>query len=205
MVLGLVFVVVPLVEIFLIVKVAGLVGVVPALLLLIFCSAGGAWLCKREGTAAFRRVRASLSEGRMPTTEVIDAFVIMAAGALLLVPGFLTDLVGVVLLLPPTRSVVRRLVADGFRWGVARRVRLAGVRLGGDGAGTAAAAAAAAARRAYRRPSEPSEPSARPSSPRPGPSGPSGTQRRPGDPDIIDVDGEEIDLFGTRGELGPPT
>ena len=195
-VLGLIFVVVPIIEIFLIVQVAGALGVIPALLLLIFCSAAGAWLVKREGTAAFRRVQASLVAGRMPTTEVIDAFVVMAAGALLLVPGFLTDFIGLVLLLPPTRSVVRGGVTDLFHWTVARRVRLAGIRLGGDPAAAAAAAAAAGARRSYRRPTEPGAPGADQASRRP--------PRRPGDPDVIDVDGEEVDLFGTRGELGPP-
>lgn len=103
--------VVPIVELAIIVRVARVIDVGPTLLLLIGISLLGAMLLKREGLAAWRRVQATMAEGRVPTTELADGALILFGGALLLTPGFLTDAVGFLCVLPPTRATMR----GGFR------------------------------------------------------------------------------------------
>lgn len=109
------FVVVPLVEIYLVVQVAGVIGGLATLLLLIALSAFGVWLVKRVGIGMWRNTQAALERGDMPGRELVDGLLLLAAGTLLVVPGFLTAAVGLLLLVPPVRALVRnRLVA---RWG----------------------------------------------------------------------------------------
>jgi UPF0716 protein FxsA len=108
-VLVLAFVLVPLAELAVIIAVGDLLGLLPTLLLLLGISVAGAWLAKREGLAAWRRFQLALAEGRVPTAEVADGAMVLLAGALLLTPGFLTDVVAVLLLLAPVRAWLRRL------------------------------------------------------------------------------------------------
>jgi UPF0716 protein FxsA len=108
-ILAVAFVLVPLAELAVLIAVGDWIGLVPTLVLLLVVSLTGAWLAKREGLAAWRRFQQALAEGRMPTVEVADGAMILLAGALLLTPGFLSDVVGVLLLLPPTRAMARRL------------------------------------------------------------------------------------------------
>jgi UPF0716 protein FxsA len=108
-ILAVAFIVVPLAELAVILAVGDLLGLVPTLVLLLVVSVAGAWLAKREGLAAWRRFQLALAQGRVPTVEVADGAMILLAGALLLTPGFLTDVVGILLLLPPTRAMARRL------------------------------------------------------------------------------------------------
>jgi UPF0716 protein FxsA len=108
-ILAVAFIVVPLAELAVILAVGDLLGLVPTLVLLLVVSVAGAWLAKREGLAAWRRFQLALTQGRVPTVEVADGAMILLAGALLLTPGFLTDVVGILLLLPPTRAMARRL------------------------------------------------------------------------------------------------
>ena len=128
-ILAIAFIVVPLAELAVIIAVGDLIGLLPTLLLLLVVSAAGAWLSKREGLAAWRRFQLALAEGRVPTVEVADGAMILLAGALLLTPGFLTDVVGVLLLLPPTRATARRLAPRL----AARRTRRRGRRVVVDG------------------------------------------------------------------------
>jgi UPF0716 protein FxsA len=109
-ILVLAFIVVPLAELAVIIAVGNVIGLVPTLVLLLGISIVGAWLAKREGLAAWRRFQLAVAEGRVPTTEVADGAMVLLAGALLLTPGFLTDVAGVLLLLPPTRAAARRLL-----------------------------------------------------------------------------------------------
>ncbi len=106
-VLLLVFLVVPIVELAVIVQVGQSIGTLPTIGLLIVMSVVGAWLMKREGLGVLRRAQRQVRSGRVPTREVADGFLIVFGGALMLTPGFLSDLVGVALLLPPVRAVVR--------------------------------------------------------------------------------------------------
>ena len=106
-VLALLFVVLPFVELYVIVQVAHVMGVLPTLAILLLVSIGGAWLVKREGFSVIRRAQARMNEGRVPGRELIDGMLILFAGVLLLTPGFITDGVGILLLLPPVRAAVR--------------------------------------------------------------------------------------------------
>ena len=103
------FILVPLAELAVLIAVGDVIGLLPTLALLLVVSVAGAWLAKREGLAAWRRFQLALANGRVPTVEVADGAMILLAGALLLTPGFLTDVVGILLLLPPTRALARRL------------------------------------------------------------------------------------------------
>ena len=109
--LVLLFVVVPIVEIFVIIQVGGAIGVLPTIALLIADSVLGSMLMRSQGRVVWRRFNAALAEARIPHREVLDGALVIFGGALLLTPGFVTDILGIVLLLPPTRALVRGVVA----------------------------------------------------------------------------------------------
>ena len=111
-VLALVFLIVPFLELFVLLQIGQTIGALPTVALLIVVSVIGGWLVKREGIAVFRRAQQQLHNGQVPSTELIDGVLILFAGALLISPGFLTDVVGVVLLLPPVRVALRGLAAN---------------------------------------------------------------------------------------------
>ncbi len=102
------FLLVPLAEIWLILQVGQVVGPWWTVLLLLADSALGAWLVRREGRRAWQALRAALATGTFPSRQLADAALVLAGGALLLTPGFLTDLVGFAAVLPLTRPAVRR-------------------------------------------------------------------------------------------------
>jgi len=116
--------VVPIAELWVILQVSDRVGVLSTIGLLILVSILGGWLLKQQGAAMWRRLQATLRRGEMPTVEAIDGALILFGGALLLTPGFLTDLVGLALIFPPTRASLRgafrRFVkkSAGRRWQV---------------------------------------------------------------------------------------
>ncbi len=114
-VLVLLFLVVPLVELYLIIQVGGAIGALNTVILLVVMGVAGGWLMKREGLGALQRVQAQLGQGRVPGTEVVDGFLILFGGALMLTPGFLTDVLGLSLLVPPVRALVRRTLARRFQ------------------------------------------------------------------------------------------
>lgn len=115
----------PVAEIWLLIHLAGLVGW-PVLGVALLLSAGiGVWALRREGGRAWRALNDALRDGRIPTGHVADAVLILVGGVLLILPGFLTDLVAVILLLPATRPAVRKLV--GFV--LAKRVEGGGLDL----------------------------------------------------------------------------
>jgi UPF0716 protein FxsA len=119
-VLVVLFIGVPFAEIYVLLQVGHAIGVVNTLGLLILISVAGAWLAKREGLGVLRRMQRSIDSGRVPGAELVDGFLILLAGALMLSPGFLTDVVAILLLLPPVRAVVRR----ELRRRVARRIEI---------------------------------------------------------------------------------
>jgi UPF0716 protein FxsA len=108
--LVLVFLLVPVVEIYVIIQVGQLIGPFPTLALLIFESLLGAWLLKREGRAAWASLQQAVASGRLPAQELVDAGLVLVGGTLLLAPGFITDVVGFFFILPPTRPLARRLL-----------------------------------------------------------------------------------------------
>lgn len=120
--LFLAFIVLPVLEIYLITQVAGQIGWAAAIVSVIAVSAAGAWLVRREGLGVINRVRTSLQQSRMPTNDLADGAMIFFASALMLTPGFLTDAVGLALLIPPIRALIRPPVIAFFRRRVDLRV-----------------------------------------------------------------------------------
>jgi UPF0716 protein FxsA len=104
----LLFIVVPLVELYVIIQVGQAIGTLPTIGLLLLDSLLGSWLLRAQGRAVWRRFRAALTSGRPPARETIDGALVIVGGTLMLAPGFVTDAFGVLLLLPPTRAIVRR-------------------------------------------------------------------------------------------------
>ena len=104
------FIVVPLVEIYVIIQVGQAIGPWWTILLLILDSILGSWLIRHEGSRAWRALREALDSGRMPARELADGALILIGGTLMLAPGFVTDAFGVLMILPVTRPLFRRLL-----------------------------------------------------------------------------------------------
>jgi UPF0716 protein FxsA len=121
------FIVVPIVELYVIIQVGQLIGVLPTLALLLADALLGSLLLRHPGRGAWRRFNAALAERRFPGREVADGLMIAIGGTLLLTPGFVTDIVGLIFLIPPTRAIVRGLGRAYF----ARRFIVVG--MGGAG------------------------------------------------------------------------
>ena len=109
------FLVVPFVELFVIIQVGRAVGVVDTIAVLVLVSVVGAWLVKREGLSVLRRAQERVDRGAVPGRELVDGVLILFAGALLLTPGFVTDLVAILLLVPPVRAALRSGVVRQLR------------------------------------------------------------------------------------------
>ena len=112
------FVVVPLAELWAILSVGDAIGVLATILILLADSLLGALLLRAQGRSAWRRFVGALQLARVPSREIADGLLIVVGGALLLTPGFITDAVGLVLLVPPSRALVRR----GLERAIARRM-----------------------------------------------------------------------------------
>jgi len=100
----------PVAELFVAIEVARAIGVLETIILLILGWPLGLWALRTQGGAARRRLSVALSERRTPTREVLDGTLILFGGILLMIPGFITDVLGITLLLPPTRALVRPLL-----------------------------------------------------------------------------------------------
>jgi UPF0716 protein FxsA len=101
------FILVPLAELYVILKVGDAIGAIWTILLLAADSVLGSLLLRAQGRSVWRRFNTALAEGKMPHREVIDGVLVIFGGAFLITPGFITDIVGLLLLLPPTRALVR--------------------------------------------------------------------------------------------------
>jgi UPF0716 protein FxsA len=106
------FIVVPLAELYVILKVGDAIGAIWTILLLAADSVLGSILLRTQGRSVWRRFNAALADGKMPHREVIDGVLVVFGGAFLITPGFITDVVGILLLVPPTRAVIRRLLVS---------------------------------------------------------------------------------------------
>ncbi|MGB3543174.1 FxsA family protein [Rubrivirga sp.] len=134
--LFLLFLVVPMVDLALLVSIGGRIGFWPTIAIVVLTAALGSWLAKREGVAAWRRVQTKMTTGGIPGPELIDGLVILVSGTLLLTPGFLTDVVGFLGLLPPSRAVAHRWLRARFEKSILTgrmNVVHSGVVFGGDG------------------------------------------------------------------------
>jgi UPF0716 protein FxsA len=105
------FIALPLAELYVILKVGDAIGAVWTILLLAADSVLGSVLLRAQGRSVWRRFNDALAQGKMPHREVLDGVLVIFGGAFLITPGFITDIVGLLLLLPPTRSVIRSAVA----------------------------------------------------------------------------------------------
>ena len=113
-VLLLLFIVVPIAELAVLIQVGQLIGVWWTIAILIADAVLGSLLARTQGRTAWRRFNEALHSGRPPAREVLDGALVLFGGALLLTPGFLTDVLGVALLLPPSRAVVRAVLVRRF-------------------------------------------------------------------------------------------
>jgi UPF0716 protein FxsA len=134
----------PFVELAVLVQVAGEVGAANTIGLVLLVSLAGVWLAKRAGLGVVARMRRTQAEGELPSRELMDGALILVAAVLLVIPGFVTDVVGILLLLPPVRVGVRTLALQRIR----TSDRFVVVGTGGlGGPGPAGAAGARSARR----------------------------------------------------------
>jgi UPF0716 protein FxsA len=115
MIVLLLLIVWPLAELFVIVEVAESIGILLTLLLLIAGWPLGSWAIRSQGRAVLGRMAAAVGEGRVPTREVLDGALVLIGGLLLMLPGFISDVFGILLLVPLTRMPLRKLLARNFR------------------------------------------------------------------------------------------
>lgn len=115
--LALLFLVVPIAELYVIVQVSQSIGVLNTIGVLILVSIVGAWLAKLAGIGVLRRLQSTVVQGRVPSAELVDGALVLFAGALMITPGFLSDLLAIALLLPPTRAAVRGVILRKIRSG----------------------------------------------------------------------------------------
>ncbi|MDB4538250.1 FxsA family protein, partial [Akkermansiaceae bacterium] len=111
----LLFILVPLAELYLFMTLGARLGFANTIAIIIITAIIGAALTKSQGRIAMAKFQQATSEGRMPHKEALDGLMILLAGAVLLTPGFLTDAVGFLLLVPPVRAVVRNFLAERLK------------------------------------------------------------------------------------------
>ncbi len=162
------FIIVPIIEIWVLIQVGTVIGGWNTIGLMILVSAIGAWLVRREGFGLIARIQERLAAGQVPTKELVDGLLVGMAGALMLTPGFVTDGIGLLCLFPPTRAIIRTALIARYR----DRVKVAGpgAAMGGAAGGFGPGFG--------------------------GPGGPAGGPGRPGGPnfgDVIDVGDVDYD------------
>lgn len=182
LVLAVAFILMGVLEIYVMIQVASVIGAIATVLAIVLCSAVGAWVVKLQGFGASRRIAGAVAEGRMPTSELIDAFLVLLAGTLLLVPGFVSGAFGLLLAVPPIRAGFRAPINSIVQNRVSRRMRVVGTVFDQAGNARGARFGTSGAGMGY---------------------GPGGARRPgPGDSeDIIDLDSEEVFIDEPQGEL----
>ena len=123
--LFLAFTLIPVIEIFLLVQLSASLGPLSAIILVIATGFFGANLAKIQGAQTFIRIRENLNQGIMPGDEVLDAFLILVAGIVLITPGILTDISGILLLIPGTRKGAKEFLKREFN----KRIRNGSIRI----------------------------------------------------------------------------
>jgi len=108
------FLTIPLLEIYLLIKVGGLIGALPTVFMVVFTAVLGAWLLRIQGFATLARVRRTMAQGGIPAIEILEGAVLLMSGALLLTPGFFTDAIGFLCLIPSLRRTVIRWLLGRF-------------------------------------------------------------------------------------------
>jgi len=108
------FTLIPVLELYLLIKIGSVIGGFNTILLVILTGFTGAWLARMEGMNTMMKLRMNLQQGLMPAEELIDAVIIFAAGVVLLTPGLITDIFGLALLWPVTRNKFKRILRKKF-------------------------------------------------------------------------------------------
>lgn len=109
------FIIIPIAELYLLVKTGQYIGALNTVAIVIITGIAGAYLARVQGIHTLYKIRSSLQQGRLPSDELVDALLILIAGLVLLMPGFITDIAGLMLLLPQGRSVVKKLLVRKIR------------------------------------------------------------------------------------------
>lgn len=102
------FTVVPVAELYLLIKVGRLIGPLPTVALVLLVSLAGAWLVRHQGFEILRRIQSDLAQGRLPAAELLDGALVLVGGVLMVTPGFFTDIVGLLFLFPLTRALIKQ-------------------------------------------------------------------------------------------------
>ncbi len=113
-ILFLFFLIVPFIEIYVLLQVGGLIGAFPTIFLVVFTAMLGAWLLRRQGFATWQRFQNSLQQGTIPAYEIIEGPILLVGGALLLTPGFFTDILGFACLIQPLRRKIAQYVIENY-------------------------------------------------------------------------------------------
>ncbi|MEC9332201.1 MAG: FxsA family protein [Verrucomicrobiota bacterium] len=108
------FIIVPLVELYLLFMVGGRVGLPATIILVVLTGAWGAYLAKSQGLSILAKIQTETAAGRVPTAELLDGLLVLIGGVVLLTPGLLTDLVGFLLMVPSFRAIIRNRVKAKF-------------------------------------------------------------------------------------------
>lgn len=108
------FLAIPLMEIYLLIKVGGIIGAFPTIFMVVFTAVLGAWLLRIQGFATLNRVRSTMAQGGIPAMEMMEGAVLLVSGALLLTPGFFTDAIGFFCLVPSFRRTMIRWTLGRF-------------------------------------------------------------------------------------------
>jgi len=108
------FLTVPLLEIYLLIKVGGIIGALPTVFMVVFTAVLGAWLLRIQGFATLARVKRTIAQGGIPAIEILEGAVLLVSGALLLTPGFFTDTIGFLCLIPSLRRTMIRWMLGRF-------------------------------------------------------------------------------------------
>ncbi len=104
--------IIPFVEMYLLMTVGGLIGALPTILLVVLTAVMGAWLLRQQGFATWQRLQSSLAQGQIPAYEMVEGPIILVGGALLLTPGFITDVLGFACLLPQIRRKIAKYIIE---------------------------------------------------------------------------------------------
>ncbi len=113
-ILFLIFLLVPIIEIYFLIEIGEVIGAIPTVFLVVFTAVLGVQLLRFQGLSALQRVQASMARGEMPAVELMEGVVMLVGGALLLTPGFFTDALGFLCLIPPLRQKMIRSVISRF-------------------------------------------------------------------------------------------
>jgi UPF0716 protein FxsA len=116
----------PIAEVFVAIKVAEAIGVLPTVVLLFIAWPAGTWALRSQGRAVRQRLSVAVAEGRPPAREALDGALVLVGGVMLMIPGFITDVIGLAMLFAPTRALLRAPIRRNFRSRfVSRTVRFA--------------------------------------------------------------------------------